>query len=135
MVVDLDESSSGSASASGSDSDDDPVQLAASGDEEIDDTPVWLRGRHVIHDELEDWLFENPAAAGTMVYRPFEEWCEQIIANSSQAIAHCSVRKVDLKCFACMNGCVAPLGDSLATPKSLRHLPATWSPISRSLVE
>eukprot|EP01043_Picozoa_sp_COSAG02_P039967 COSAG02_NODE_3196_length_7187_cov_19.099746_5_plen_611_part_00 len=100
-VVDLDENSSVSTSdsASGSDSDDDPVQHAAGGDEEIDDTPVWLRGRHVIPDELEDWLFENPTAAGTTVYRPFEEWCEQIIATSSQAIAHCSVGQVVLKGF------------------------------------
>eukprot|EP01043_Picozoa_sp_COSAG02_P033074 COSAG02_NODE_2240_length_9405_cov_26.713948_4_plen_546_part_00 len=75
MVIDIDDNSSrsDSASDSNSDSDDDPVQHTAG--DEVDDTPVWLRGRHVISDELEDWLFENPSAAGTTVYRPFEEWC------------------------------------------------------------
>lgn len=66
---------------SDSDSEDESVEDADFGrlsdvsvDDQIDDTPVWLRGRRVILDELEDWLFENPTAAGSMVYRPFEEW-------------------------------------------------------------
>ena len=128
MVIDVDESSSGS--GSGSDSDDVPVQHAAG--DEVDDTPVWLRGRHIIPDELEDWLFENPSAAGTMVYRPFEEWC----AIPLQSCVEQSYRASFVRCVSDFHTgfSVHAAGDLLATQKSLRHWPAVWLPINRSLV-
>ena len=65
-----------------------PLSGGTDDEDEIDDTPAWLRGRQSIPDELEDWLFENPAApAGATVFRPFEEWSlsrdTKVSSNSS----------------------------------------------------
>ena len=67
----------GTTAESDSDSDTESVASPTSGggedQDDINDTPGWLRNRQRIPDELEDWLFENRQSS-SMVYRPFEEW-------------------------------------------------------------